>query len=56
MVYFVYIYSVVGELIWPNSPDEEMVTDDDWQRISVELVGKTPDQADFEIVFEGVIG
>ena len=43
-------------MVWPESGSEEMVTDDDWQRISVEIQGSDLGAGDFEIVFEGVMG
>ena len=45
------------DLVWPSAPEEEMKTDDDWQRISVNVhSGGGGGSGDFEIVFEGVIG
>ena len=42
------------DLVWPSSSDEEMITDDDWQRISVDVHADGTE--DFEIVFQGVTG
>ena len=44
-------------MIWPETAEEEIKTDDDWKRVSVNVqAGGGGGAGDFEIVFEGVVG